>query len=57
MAEGRPDLMPEQPASVIGIKPQIDAIDWTLTKVMHSITDSGYTTQVELEVRTSELPE
>lgn len=57
LAEGRPDLMPELPARVSGIKPQIDAIDWTLTKVMHSLTDSGYTTQVELEVRTSEVPE
>lgn len=57
LAEGRPELMPELPASVNGIKPQIDAIDWTLTKVMHSITDNGYTTQVELEVRASELPE
>lgn len=57
LAEGRPELMPEMPASVKGFKGQIDAIDWTLTKVMHRITDSGYTTQVELEVRANEIPE
>jgi phage protein D len=57
LAEGRPELMPEMPASVTGFKGQIDAIAWTLTKVMHSITDSGYTTQVELEVRTNEIPD
>lgn len=57
LAEGRPELTPELPASVTGFKPQIDTIAWTLTKVMHSLTDSGYTTAVELEVRTSELPE
>jgi phage protein D len=51
LAEGRPDLMPELPASVSGIKPQIDAIDWTLIKVMHSITDNGYTTALELETK------
>lgn len=57
LAEGRPELMPEMPANVKGFKGQIDAIEWTLTKVMHSITDSGYTTQVELEVRANEIPE
>jgi uncharacterized protein len=57
LAEGRPDLMPELPASVTGFKPQIDTIAWTLTKVMHSLTDSGYTTAVELEVRSSEIPD
>ena len=57
LAEGRSELMPELPASVTGFKPQIDAIAWTLTKVMHSLTDSGYTTAVEMEVRTSELPD
>lgn len=57
LAEGRADLMPELPARVTGFKAQIDAIDWTLTKVMHSLTDSGYTAAVELEVMTSELPD
>lgn len=57
LAQGRPDLTPEQPANVSGFKAQIDAIDWTLIKVTHSITDNGYTTAVELEVRASEIPE
>lgn len=57
LAEGRPELMPELPANVNGFKPQIDAIDWTITRVVHNITESGYTTALELEARLTEIPD
>lgn len=57
LAHGRPDLMPEVPAQVTGFKPQIDALDWTLTKVTHNLGDQGYTTAIELEVKVDELSE
>jgi phage protein D len=57
LAEGRAELMPELPASVSGFKPQIDAIDWTITRVVHHITESGYTTALELEARLTEIPD
>lgn len=51
LAKGRPELFPELPATVVGFKPQIDALPWLLTKVTHNLTDSGYTNQLELEVK------
>jgi len=55
LAEGRPELFPELPASVQGFKPLIDACAWTLTKVTHSISNSGYTTALELEMRLEDI--
>ncbi len=50
LALGRPDLYPEQLARVTGVKPEIDATQWLIAKVTHTITGSaGYTTQVEME--------
>jgi len=57
LAVGRPELFPELPASVQGFKPLIDACAWTLTKVTHSISNSGYTTALELEMRLEDLQE
>lgn len=57
LAVGRPELFPEVPVKTKGFKPQIDAADWLLARVLHNITDSGYTNQLELEVKTSELPD
>lgn len=57
LAYGRPELMPEMPIKVVGFKPQIDAIDWTLTKVVHNLGDGGYTTQLELETKVDVLPD
>lgn len=57
LAHGRPELMPEQPVAVVGFKPQIDAISWTITKVVHNINDSGYTTQLELETKVDVVPD
>lgn len=51
LARGRPDLFPELPAVVSGWKPQIDNTRWTIIKVTHHLTDRGYTTTLELEVK------
>lgn len=55
LAKGRPELFPELPATVVGFKPQIDALPWLLTKVTHNLSDSGYTNQLELEVKADEV--
>lgn len=50
LALGRPELMPQTPATVTGFKPEIDAATWLVVKVTHSIDDGqGFTTRVELE--------
>ncbi|REE92628.1 phage late control D family protein [Cupriavidus plantarum] len=57
LARGRPDLFPELPATLTGWKPQIDNTPWVITKVTNSLSDRGYTTTLDLEVRASELAE
>lgn len=51
LATGRADLYPETPVQVSGFKRVIDEQSWTITKVMHSLSNSGFTTSLELEVR------
>lgn len=52
LAEGRPDIYPEMPASVEGFKKEIDSTLWTITRCTHSLdTSGGYTTFVELEIK------
>ncbi len=46
---GRPDLAPEQKATVQGYKAAIDAISWLITEVNHSLGDLGFTTAIKLE--------
>ncbi|MGL4734294.1 MAG: phage late control D family protein [Enterovibrio sp.] len=55
LANGNPDLFPEVPVRVRGFKTEIDNSDWILTRVEHSMTDAGYKTSVELEVKSSEI--
>lgn len=57
LAKGRPELYPEQPTTVRGFKPDIDAAPWLLTQVVHDLTNQGYTNRVQLEVKLDELPE
>ncbi|MNT99581.1 phage late control protein GPD [compost metagenome] len=57
LARGRPDLFPELPAVVSGWKPQIDNTGWTITKVTHHLSDRGYTTTLELEIKPAGLEE
>lgn len=57
LAKGRPELFPEVPTTVRGFKPQIDELPWILTRVTHNVTDSGYTSGLELEVKNDEIPD
>ncbi|EPK3037650.1 DNA primase [Acinetobacter baumannii] len=50
-AFGQPELIPEQEFVFTGLKPQIDDIVWLGTNVTHNLTDSGFTTNVELEAQ------
>lgn len=52
LAIGRPDILPERPARLSGWKDRIDRQNWVVAEVSHQIGGSGYTTAVELEVRT-----
>lgn len=56
MAQGRAELIPETPATVQGFKISIDNTDWIIAKVIHNLNDRGYTTQIELEIKATELP-
>lgn len=49
LALGQPELIPEMPVMVYGIKDGIDRMDWTLTNIKHTLDDNGYTTSIELE--------
>ena len=45
------------PIKVAGFETQIDAVDWTLTKAVHSLGDGGYTTQLEFETKVDVVPD
>ncbi len=49
LALGRADIRPEQPVTVAGFKPSIDAQRWVIAEVTHAIGDRGFTTQLKLE--------
>lgn len=51
LAFGEPELIPEMPVTLRGFKTMIDGSDWIISKVSHNINDSGYTTQVECELK------
>lgn len=55
LARGRAELYPEMPITVSDFKPEIDVAEWILTRVTHSLNDSGFTTALELEVKVSDL--
>ncbi|WP_162270578.1 MULTISPECIES: contractile injection system protein, VgrG/Pvc8 family [Moraxella] len=57
LAMGDALLIPEMPVLVYGLKPTIDAMDWTLTNVVHNLDDNGYTTDIELERTLGEISE
>lgn len=50
---GRPDLFPELPATVRGFKPQIDNTGWIINRVTHTLNESGYTTDLHLEMQSA----
>ncbi|MFC3579516.1 contractile injection system protein, VgrG/Pvc8 family [Sphingomonas hylomeconis] len=49
LALGRPDMSPEQKATVIGYKAEIDAVAWIVGEVSHILGDRGYVTKLKLE--------
>lgn len=51
LAFGEPDLIPETPIELSGFKAEIDATNWLITKVTHTITDNGYVSQMECELK------
>ncbi|EPB9457226.1 phage late control D family protein, partial [Yersinia enterocolitica] len=55
LAMGRADLFPETPVAVNGFKSVIDQQSWIISKVTHSLSNSGYTTQLSLEVLLSDV--
>ena len=55
LAIGRADLFPETPVAVKGFKRVIDDQAWIISRVVHNINGSGYTTSLELEVKVSDV--
>jgi hypothetical protein len=52
LALGNPTLIPTIPVKVSGFKTTIDRIEWQVTKVTHRISKSGFTSRVEMEMKT-----
>ncbi|WP_449586190.1 phage late control D family protein [Photorhabdus temperata] len=55
LARGRPDIYPDLYAQVLGFKTVIDSSEWVITRVVHNIGDSGYTTSLELELKIKDI--
>lgn len=49
LALGRPDIHPENKATVTGYKSAIDTLGWLVAEVRHSLGDRGFTTTLTLE--------
>ena len=52
LAMGRSDLIPQSPVIVSGYKKLIDETKWIADKIRHGIGDNGFTTNVELRIKT-----
>ncbi|MCS4318524.1 phage protein D [Serratia sp. BIGb0234] len=55
LAMGRANITPETPVRVSGFKAVIDAQDWIVSKVTHSLSNGGFTTALEFEVLLSDV--
>lgn len=51
LAFGEPDLIPETPIELSGFKAEIDATNWLITRVTHNLSDGGFTSQIECELK------
>lgn len=51
LALGRADLSPEMPIKLIGFKKEIDETPWLIARVSHALSDGGFSTTLECEVR------
>ena len=49
LAVGLPGADAQSPLAVSGFKPDIDGIDWLVTRVTHTISDGGFTTRMEAQ--------
>ena len=54
LAKGRADIYGNA-GKGSGFKPEIDGAEWILTKVSHSLNDSGFTSALEFEVKISDV--
>ncbi|WOD12775.1 phage late control D family protein [Pseudomonas sp. NyZ704] len=54
LARGRADLIPEMTYSLSGIKQPISDVVWLCRRVVHNLTDAGYTVDLELENQLAE---
>lgn len=55
LAKGRPELFPETPVQVSGFKKPIDEAEWIIKAVTHNLSDSGFTTSLELEINIEDI--
>ena len=55
LATGRADLFPETPVAVKGFKRVIDEQAWIISRVVHNLNGSGFTTGLELEAKVSDV--
>ncbi len=49
LAMARPDIIADNPATVRGFRPYIDAHQWTVVEVSHELSGSGYSTGIKCE--------
>lgn len=57
LALGRPELIPEMTYSLTGVKLEITETVWLAKSVTHSLSDSGYSTSLELENQLADDPD
>ena len=57
LAYGRAEIIPETPVEVAGFKAEIDGTGWIVTKVTHSLGDNGFTSALEMEVKSGAVPD
>jgi phage protein D len=50
LATGQPDLFPETPIRVYGFKEAIDQQLWVINKITHTLSNSGFFSNLELNV-------
>lgn len=50
LAKGKANLHPELTVQVSGWKTSIDNTEWVITRITHSLTNSGFTSNIDLEL-------
>jgi len=49
LAIGNPSIITETPIKLSGYKPQIDAQQWVIKHVTHTLSEAGITSALDLE--------